>query len=122
MALNWYKYDIDIRNDYAIKLKRILFDFVQRTFNSLDVLYLNEKCLLIDKIIKYQLRKHSEAEIEKVNREKVRKQKKGRYIQAFSKKSGFVNKTNRTSQATSNNSNSNFNANIPQFSEASSSG
>ena len=65
MALNWYKYDIDIRNDYAIKLKRILFDFVQRTFNSLDVLYLHEKCLLIDKIIKYQLRKHSEAEIEK---------------------------------------------------------
>ena len=65
MALNWEKYDTEVRNDDAIKCNRILFDFMQRTFNCLDGLYLFEICLLIDAITKDQLRKESAAEIEK---------------------------------------------------------
>ena len=70
MALNWDKYDIQIRNDDAIKRNQILFDFILLMFNRLDGLYLHEGCLLIDIIIKYQLRKHSASEIEDLNREK----------------------------------------------------
>ena len=51
MALNWDKYCIDIRNDDVIKRNQILFDFMQRTFNHMDGLYLHEKYLLIDTII-----------------------------------------------------------------------
>ena len=69
MALNWYKYDIEVRNDDAIKRNRILFDLMQRTFNHMDGLYLCEICHLIDVIMKNQLRKQSAAEIEKLNRE-----------------------------------------------------
>ena len=39
MALNWYKYYIEVQNDYAIKRNSIFFDFMQRTFNRLDELY-----------------------------------------------------------------------------------
>ena len=42
MPLNRYKYDIEVQNDDAIKRNRILFDFVQRTFNYLYGLYLHE--------------------------------------------------------------------------------
>ena len=42
MALNFDKYDIEVRNDDAIKCKQILFDFIQRKFNCLDGLYLRE--------------------------------------------------------------------------------
>ena len=63
MALNWYKYDIEVRNDDAIKGNRLFFDFMQQTFNRLDGLYLHEVCPLIDTIIKYQSRKHIAAEI-----------------------------------------------------------
>ena len=45
MALNWYKYDIEVQNIDAIKRNKIFFDFVQRKFNRLDGLYLHEKCL-----------------------------------------------------------------------------
>ena len=44
---------------------------MQRTFNRLDGLYLRERCILIDAIMKDQLRKRSAAEIEKINREKI---------------------------------------------------
>ena len=36
MALNQDKYDIEVRNDGAIKRNQIFFDFFQRTFNCLD--------------------------------------------------------------------------------------
>ena len=57
MALNHDKYEIEVRNDDAIKRNRILFDFMQRTFNPLDEIYLYEIFLLIYRIMKYQLRK-----------------------------------------------------------------
>ena len=59
MALNRDKYDNDVQNDDAIKHNRIIFGIMQQTFNRLDGLYLHEMCLLIDAIIKYQLRKQS---------------------------------------------------------------
>ena len=68
MALNQDKYDIEVRNDDAIRRNQIFFEFVQRTFNPLDGLYLSEICLLIDATMKDQLRKQSAAEIEKLNR------------------------------------------------------
>ena len=77
MALNRDKYNIEVRNDDAIKRNKILFDFMQQTFNSQDGLYLNEKSLLIYTIIKDQSRKQSEAKVERRNI-KIQKQKKGR--------------------------------------------
>ena len=46
------KYDIEVRNDDAIKRNQIFFDFTQQTFNHMDRLYLRERCLFIDKITK----------------------------------------------------------------------
>ena len=63
MALNRGKYDTEVRNDDAIKCNQILFDFMQRALNRLDELYLREMFPLIDAIMKYKLRKKSEAEI-----------------------------------------------------------
>ena len=60
MSLIWDKYDIEVRNDDAIKRNQILFDFMQRTFNHLDGLYLHE-FFLINKIKKNQSRKQSVA-------------------------------------------------------------
>ena len=80
MALNWDKYDIEVQNYYAIKCNQIFFDLMQQMFNHLNVLYLREKMLLIDTIMKYQFRKQSAAEIENMNREKFQKIEKGRYI------------------------------------------
>ena len=57
MTINQGKCDIEVQNDDAIKRNRIFFDFMQRTFNRLDGLYLREMCLLIDAIIKDKLRK-----------------------------------------------------------------
>ena len=70
MALNWDKYDIEVRNDDAIKRNHIFFDFIQGTFNRMYGLYIREGCLLIDSIMKDQMRKQSAEEIEKLNREK----------------------------------------------------
>ena len=70
MALNQDKYDIEVRNDDAIKRNQSVFDVMQQTFNSLDGLYFHEICLLIDARMKDQLRKQSAAEIEKLNRKK----------------------------------------------------
>ena len=41
MAVNWDKYDIEVQNDDAIKRNQILFDFMQRTFNCMDGLYMH---------------------------------------------------------------------------------
>ena len=43
MALKRDKYDIELQNDDAINCNQIFFDFIQRTFNCLDGLYLHEK-------------------------------------------------------------------------------
>ena len=60
-----------------MKRNKILFDFMQQTFNCLDGLYTHEKCLLIDTIKEYQSRNHNAAEIEKPNREtKARNKRK----------------------------------------------
>ena len=61
MTLNRYKYDIEVRNDDAMKCNPIYFDFMQQISNRLDGFYLHEICLLIDTIMKYQFRKQSAA-------------------------------------------------------------
>ena len=122
MAFNRNKYDMDFRNDDTIKPNQIFFDFMQRKFNHLHRLYLDEKCILIDTIIKDQLRKQSAGKIEKLNREKnSRNKRKEGTFKPSPKKACFVNKTTRKSRATSNTSNLKFNTDIPQWSESSSS-
>ena len=76
MALHWDKYDIEVRNDYAIKCNQIFFDFMKQTSNRLDGLYLRKRCLLIDGIMIDQLRKQTTAKIEKLNREKKARNKR----------------------------------------------
>ena len=63
MALNWDKYDIEVRDDDAIKRNQILFDLMQHTFNRLDGLYMDEECILIDTIKKDKFRKQITAEV-----------------------------------------------------------
>ena len=89
MAINWDKYDIEVRNDDAIKRNRIFFDFMQQTFNRLDGLYLNEKCLLMDTIIESQSRKQSAADIERMNREKKTRNKRKEGTSRLSPKKMF---------------------------------
>ena len=48
MALNRDKYDIEVRNNDAIKRNQIFFDFVQQMFNCLYGLYLRERCIYRD--------------------------------------------------------------------------
>ena len=40
MDLKRDKYDIEVKNDDAMKLNRIFFDFMQQTFNRLYEIYL----------------------------------------------------------------------------------
>ena len=68
MDINWDKDDIQVRNNDAMKRNQILSDFMQRTFIRIDGLYLRERFILMDAIIKDQLSKQSPAEIEKLNR------------------------------------------------------
>ena len=56
MAHNWDKYDIEVQNDHAIKHIQIFFYYMQQTFNRLGGLYLHEAFLLVDKMMKDQLR------------------------------------------------------------------
>ena len=42
MALNRYKYDIEVRDHDAIKRNQILFDFMQKMFNCLYGLYIHK--------------------------------------------------------------------------------
>ena len=86
MALNQDIYDIEVQNDDAIKRNQIFFVFVQRTFNSLDGIFLRERCLLIDTIIKDQLRKQCTSEIEILNREKRTETKEREVYLRFLKK------------------------------------
>ena len=87
-------------------------------FNRLDGLYMDEQFILIDAIKKYQSRKHSAAEVERLNTKKEQKQQKRKIHPSLLKKGCFVNKTTLTSRATSNKSYSNFNADIPQWRKA----
>ena len=75
MALKRYKYDIEVRDYDAMKRNRIFFYFMQRMFNRLDGLYMDEIFILIDTIKKDQLRKQSAAEVERLDREKKRRKK-----------------------------------------------
>ena len=68
MALQRDKDASEIQKDDAIKRNRIFFDFMLRMFNHLNQLYVEEKCLLIDTILKYQSRNESAKEVEKPNR------------------------------------------------------
>ena len=69
---------------------------MKQTFIRMDGLYLHEKCLLIDAIIKYQFRKQIAAEIEKLNREKKARNKvKEGTSKPSPKKSRFVNKKSK---------------------------
>ena len=98
MSLKREKYDIEVLNDNAIKCNQIFFDFIQQTFNRLYGLYLNEKYILMDTIIKDQSRKKIAAEIEKLNREKKsRNKRKEGTSNPSPKKVCFVNKTTQTS-------------------------
>ena len=63
MALNPDKYDIEVRNDDAIKRNWILFDFMQQTFNQQDGLYLHKRFPLTDAIMEDQMRKLSAVEL-----------------------------------------------------------
>ena len=57
MSLKRDKYDIEVQNYDTIKCNQIFVDFVQRTFNRIDGLYLHEKILLMDTVIENQSRK-----------------------------------------------------------------
>ena len=71
---------------------------MQRMFNCLDGLYMHEKCLSVDTLREYQLRKQSAAEIEKLNTEKKDRNKEKEGISKPSPKKGcFVDKRTRTS-------------------------
>ena len=75
MAINWEKYDTEVRNDIAIKRNQIFLHFMQRTFHRQDGLNLREICLLIDVIMQFQTRKKSAEENKKLNREKMPERK-----------------------------------------------
>ena len=53
---------IDIEREDEIKRNRLFFDFMLRMFNRLNQLYEKEKSLLIDTILKYNLRKENAKE------------------------------------------------------------
>ena len=52
MAIKREKYDIEVKNDDAIKRNGIFFDFMKRTLNCLDGIYLCERYILIDPFLK----------------------------------------------------------------------
>ena len=70
MALKRDKYDIEVQNNDAINQNRILFDFMQRTFNRLDGMYLHENSLLIDTTKLNKPRNQIAVEVERMNRKK----------------------------------------------------
>ena len=82
-------YDIEFRNDYSIKHKRIFFDLMEQELNLLDVLYMHENIIFLDKIMENQSIIKSAVEVERLNIKKRYKKREGRYIQAFSKKRLF---------------------------------
>ena len=76
---------------------------------------------MIDTIIENQSRKHSAAEVERLNRKKDRNKSREGTSKPSPKKGYFVNNTNRTSQTTSNTYTLYFNADTPLWSEENSS-
>ena len=48
MTLKRDKYNIEVRDDDAIKRNQVFFDFMQQTFKSLDGLYMDERFILMD--------------------------------------------------------------------------
>ena len=62
ISLKRDKYAIDIEGEYEIKCNALFFDFMLRMFDHLNQLYEMEKSLLIDTILKYNLRKESAKE------------------------------------------------------------
>ena len=102
MAIKRYKDVIEIQKDDAIKRKRIFFDFMLRMFNHLNELYVKEKFLLIDTILKYQSRNESAKEVKKPNRyNNTRNGNKEDKSKPPPKIKLFVNETNQTSRARS---------------------
>ena len=85
---------IKIQGYDEIKRNRLFCDFMLRIFNHLNQLYVKEKCLLIDTILKYQSRKNSAKE----NTSKP-----------SPKKDCFADETNRTSQWNNDSYKSNLN-------------
>ena len=59
MAIKQEKYAIKIQKDDVINRNRIFFDFMLRMFNQINQLYVREKNILIDTILKYQSRNES---------------------------------------------------------------
>ena len=68
MALKRDKDVIEIKKYDAIKRNQIFFDFMLIMFNHLNQLYVKEKILLIDTILKYKSRNESAKGVEKPNR------------------------------------------------------
>ena len=90
-------------------------------FNHINQLYEKEKSLLIDTILKYQLRNEIAKEAEKPNRDnKTRNGNKEDTSKLSPKKGCFVNEKNQTSRARSYTYKSNLNAKTGSCSEASS--
>ena len=122
MALKRDKYSIGFQKDDAINRNRIFFDFMPRMFNHLTQLYVKEKNLLIDTILKYQPRDESAKEVEEPNRYNNTINGNNKDTSKPSPKKGcFVNKTNQKSRARSYTYKSNLNAKTGSCSEASSS-
>ena len=122
MALKREKDVIEIKKDDAIKRYQIFFDFILRMFNHLNELYVKEKSLLINTILKYQSNNEIAKEVEKPNRyNKTRNGIKKDTSKPSPKKGCFVNEKNQTSRARSYNYKSNLNAKKCSCSEASSS-
>ena len=71
-----------------------------RMFNHITQLYVNEKILLIDTILKYQSRNDSAKEVENPTRDnKTRNKSKEDTSKPSPKKGYFVNESNQTSLA-----------------------
>ena len=86
MALNQYKYGIEFRDDDAINRNQILFDFMQLMLIFMDGLYMDEKCVLIDTIKRYQWINQSAVEVERLNRDKKDRKKKKVHLSLLPKR------------------------------------
>ena len=62
IAIKQDKDAIDIDGDDAIDSHQLVFYFMLRMFDHINQLYVMEKSLLIDSILKYHLRKESDGE------------------------------------------------------------
>ena len=121
MVIRQDKDSVEFQKDDAINRNRIFFDFMLRMFNHLTQLYVKEKSLLIDTILKYQSRDDIAKEVEKPNRcNKTRNGNKENTSKPFLKKGSFVS-FKKTSRAKSYTFKSNLNAKTGSCSEASSS-